>query len=165
MSSSINNQQPSKAASAILLAGFVAGTLDITAACTQYYINTGKGPGNVLRYVASGVFGKKAFAGGIPMAAWGLFFHYIIASGLTIFFFWLYPKIKLLSKNIIITGLLYGIFAWVITALIIVPLSNTPPPGSFDIRKAAIAMLILMFCIGLPIALIISRHYSKNGIV
>jgi hypothetical protein len=156
--------QSSKAATSIFLAGLVAGTLDITAACTQYYINTGKGPGNVLRYVASGVFGKKAFTGGVPMAAWGLLFHYIIAFGLTIFFFWLFPKVKLLSKNIIVTGLLYGIFAWVVMVLIIVPLSNTPPPAPFDFRKAAIAILILMFCIGLPIALIIGRYYSKNRI-
>jgi hypothetical protein len=156
--------ETSKAALTILRAGLVAGTLDITAACTQYYINTGKGSGNVLRYVASGVFGKKAFTGGVPMAAWGLFFHYIIAFGLAIFFFWLFPKVKLLSKNIIVTGLLYGIFAWVVTVLIIVPLSNTPPPPPFDMRKAAIAILILMFCIGLPIALIISRYFSKNRI-
>jgi hypothetical protein len=74
MPASTNNQQPSKAVSTILLAGVIAGTLDIIAACTQYYINTGKGPGNVLRYVASGVFGKKAFAGGVSMAAWGYSF-------------------------------------------------------------------------------------------
>ena len=156
------NQQPSKALSTILQAGFVAGTLDIAAACTQYYINTGKGPGNVLRYVASGVFGNKAFTGGVPMAAWGLVFHYIIAIGLTIFFFWLFPKVKWLSKNIIVTGLLYGIFAWAVTVLIIVPLSNTPPRAAFDFRKAAIAILILMFCIGIPISVIISRYYSKS---
>ena len=162
MPASSSNQQSLKAVSTILLAGFVAGTLDIIAACTQYYINTGKGPGNVLRYVASGVFGKKAFAGGVPIAVWGLFFHFVIAFGLTIFFFWLYPKIKLLSKNVILTGLIYGIFAWVVTTLIIVPLSNTPPPAPFDIRKAAVAILILIFCIGLPIAVIISRCYSKN---
>jgi hypothetical protein len=160
MSSPANSQQPSKT-SAILLAGFVAGTLDIIAACTQYYINTGKGPGNVLRYIASGVFGKKAFAGGMPMAAWGLFFHYVIAFGLTIFFFWLYPKIKWMSKNIILTGIIYAIFAWVVTTRIIVPLSNTPPPPPFDISKAAIAILILILFIGLPIALIISSYYKK----
>lgn len=156
------NQQPSKAIPTILLAGFVAGTLDITAACTQFYLKTGKGPGTVLRYVASGVFGwDKAKAGGTTMAAWGLLFHYIIAFGLTIFFFWLFPKIKLLSKNLIVTGLLYGIFAWCVTVLVIVPLSNTPPPGPFDIKKAAVAATILMFCIGLPISLIIGNYYRK----
>lgn len=96
---------------AILLTGLTAGLLDITAACVQYYIKSGKGPGNLLRYVASGVFGKKAFTGGVAMAAWGLVFHFIIAFGLTIFFFWLYQKIKWLGENKIIAGLLYGIFA------------------------------------------------------
>ncbi len=41
-------------------------------------MTTGKDPGNVLRYVASGVFVKKAFTGGATMAAWGFavsFYH------------------------------------------------------------------------------------------
>ncbi len=158
-----NNPRYQSAASTILLTGFVAGTLDIIAACTQYYINTGKGPTNVLRYVASGVFGMKAFKGAGTMAFWGLLFHYIIAFGLTIFFFWIFPKIKVLSKNLVVTGLLYGIFAWAITALVIVPLSNTPPPAPFDIKKAAIAILIIMFCIGLPISLFIGRYYRNKA--
>lgn len=143
---------------AIIVTGLIAGLLDIAVACTQYYINTGKGPGNVLRYIASGVFGKKAFAGGTAMAAWGLLFHFIIAYGLTIFFFWLYPKISWLEKNKVEAGLLYGIFAWLVTNLIIVPLSHAPTPP-FVMAKAAIAMLILMFCIGLPISLMTNKHY------
>ncbi|HSU28766.1 MAG TPA: hypothetical protein VLJ68_10315, partial [Chitinophagaceae bacterium] len=75
----------------ILLAGFVAGTMDITAACIQYYINTGKGPGNVLRFVARGALGRSALSGGNTSALWGLFFHYCIAFIWTIFFFWIYP--------------------------------------------------------------------------
>ena len=150
------------AAATIFITGLVAGTLDIIAACTQYYINTGKAPGNVLRYVASGVFGwDKAKTGGVPMALWGLFFHYVIAFGLTIFFFWLFPKVKLLSKNLIVTGLVYGIFAWIVTTRIIVPLSNTPP-SPFDLKKSIIAITILMFCIGLPISLLIGRYYKAK---
>ena len=143
---------------AIILTGLTAGFLDIIAACTQYYIKTGKGPGNVLRYVASGVFGKKAFSGGATMAAWGLLFHFIIAFALTIFFFWLYPRISWLGKNKIVAGLLYGIFAWLVTNLIIVPLSEAPA-GPFVISKAIVAMLILMVCIGLPISLMANKHY------
>ena len=159
MPPSLSTAQPlKKPVTAILLTGLTAGLLDITAACTQYYIKTGKGPGGVLRYVASGVFGKKAFAGGTTMAAWGLLFHFIIAFGLTIFFFWLYPKINWLGKNKIITGLLYGVFAWLVTNLIIVPLSNVPPV-TFVLSKAVIAALILMACIGLPISLMANKHY------
>lgn len=159
MSHSASTAQPfKKTVNAILLTGLTAGFLDITAACTQYYIKTGKGPGGVLRYVASGVFGKKAFAGGTGMAAWGLLFHFIIAFGLTIFFFWLYPKIRWLGKNIILGGLLYGIFAWLVTNLLIVPLSRVPPVP-FVLSRAIIAALILMACIGLPISLMTNKHY------
>ena len=161
--SATNHQQFFKALPTVLLAGFVAGTLDIAAACTQFYLKTGKGPGTVLRYIASGVFGwNQANEGGSTMLAWGLLFHYIIAFGLTIFFFWFFPKIKWVQKNLIVTGLLYGIFAWIVTVLIIVPLSNTPPPAPFDIGKAVVAAIILMVCIGLPIAFIIGNYYLKN---
>ena len=159
MSHSTSAAQPlKKTVNAILLTGLTAGFLDITAACTQYYIKTGKGPGGVLRYVASGVFGKKAFAGGTGMAVWGLFFHFIIAFSLTIFFFWLYPKIRWLRKNIVLSGLLYGVFAWLVTNLFIIPLSRGPSVP-FVLSKAIIAALILMACIGLPISLMANKHY------
>ncbi len=143
---------------AILLTGFTAGLLDITAACTQYFIKTGKGPGNVLRYVASGVFGKEAFTGGTTMAAWGLLFHFLIAFGLTIFFYWLYPRVTWIGKHKVVAGLLYGIFAWLITTQVIVTLSRIGhQPIVFS--KALTAVLILMCCIGLPISLMINKHY------
>lgn len=148
---------------AVLLTGLVAGTLDIIAACTQFYIKTGKGPGPVLRYIATGVFGKKAYAGGTTMAAWGLLFHYIIAFGLTIFFFWLYPRVSWIGKNKIITGILYGIFAWLVTTQVIVPLSAVQQ-GPFVLSKIWLPILILVLCIGLPISLMANKHYlyKKN---
>ena len=145
----------------ILLAWLTAGTLDITAACTQYYIKTGKGPGGVLRYVASAVFGKEASAGGTTMAAWGLLFHYIIAFLFTLFFFWIYPWLNLGKWNKIITGLVYGTFVWLVMNLIVVRLAMGPHP--IVLKNAAIAMAILMVCIGLPISLIIGRYYSLQG--
>ena len=53
-------------------AGLLVGTLDITAACLQFYIKTGKGPEPVFRYIASGILGKDAFTGG-GMIFWGIF--------------------------------------------------------------------------------------------
>jgi len=96
----------------ILLSDLLVGTLDITAACTDYYIATGKGPEAVLRYVASGVFGQTAFTGSDAMQAWGLLFHYIIAFSFTIFFFWLYPRIKFMAAHPVLTAIIYGVFMW-----------------------------------------------------
>jgi hypothetical protein len=161
----MNTITPSKNATrTILLAGFVAGTLDILAAFTQYYINTGKDPLIILKYIASAAIGKgKAYGGGTEMILLGLLFHYIIAYGLTIFFFWIYPYWNRLSKNKFITAVVYGIFAWMVTTLVIVPLSYI---GKFpsDPTQATIAILILIFMIGLPLSLIIGKYHDRRDV-
>jgi len=142
----------------ILGTGLLAGTLDITAACLQYYIKTGKGPSGVLKFVASGWFGQKALEGGNTMIAAGLAFHYLIAMGVTVFFFITAGFWFSVFKNKWLTGIAYGIFVWCITNLIIVPLSATPK-FPFKPINAWIAAAILILCIGLPL----SFSASKKG--
>jgi uncharacterized membrane protein YagU involved in acid resistance len=142
--------------SKIFAAGFIAGTLDISAACIQYYIKTGKGPENVLKFVASGVFGKDAFAGGHLMSLCGLLFHFLIAFAFTTFFFFIYPRLKFLSFNIFLTAVLYGVFVWTVMNRIVLPLSNTPALP-FNWAGAATAAGILTICIGLPLAIILKK--------
>lgn len=144
----------------ILWAGLLVGTLDILCAFANAAIN-GVRPVRVLLYVASGVFGKAAFSGGAFTAICGLLFHFMIAYGCTIFFFWLYPRMKWMSKNNWVTGIVYALFVWIVTNLIIVPLSNTPP-GAFHIERALLAWAILIIAIGWPLAWIAQRFfYSK----
>lgn len=142
----------------ILSAGLLVGTLDITAACLQYYIKTGKGPSGVLKFVASGWFGQKALEGGNAMIAAGLAFHYLIALSVAIFFFITAGFWFSVFKNKWLTGMAYGIFVWCATNLIIVPLSATPK-FSFNPINALIAAAILIVCIGLPL----SFSASKKG--
>lgn len=145
----------------ILLAGLLVGTLDILAASINFYFTTGNGPGGVLRYIASGVFGSEAFSGNSTMIAWGLFFHYLIAFSFTVLFFWLFPRIKFMSSFPISTAVLYGIFMWVTTVLIIVPLSSTPPIP-FVFWKAVKAIMILIFMISLPLGIIAKRTTNQK---
>lgn len=144
---------------AILLSGLLVGTLDIAAALIQYYAQTGKDPLNVLRYIASGVFGTDAFTGGVPMAGWGLFFHFIIAYSFTGFFFLIYPKWPLLSKNPWLTGLCYGILIWFVMNILVLPVSNVPQPA-FNLQKALVAAAVLVAAIGLPLSFIAKRHFT-----
>ncbi|WP_462254326.1 hypothetical protein [Ferruginibacter sp.] len=148
----------------ILLSGLLVGTLDIIAACTDFYIATDKNPVVVLNYIASGIIGKDAFAGGTGIALLGLLFHYIIAFSFTFFFFWLYSKTSLLSKSRIVTAVVYGLFMWLVTTLIVVPLSNVPHTPLSDIKfsKALKAIGILVFMIGLPLSLIAYNGLKKG---
>ncbi|MEP7164440.1 MAG: hypothetical protein ABI741_07095 [Ferruginibacter sp.] len=143
----------------IIKAGLLAGALDISFALVQYYLKTGKDPANVLRFVASGIFGKAAFAGGNTMALYGLLFHFAIAFTWTILFFLLYPKIPFLKKNIIVTAVIYGLLVWLAMNRIVLPLSAAPSLP-FNIKQALIAMLILMIAIGLPLSILAKRYYS-----
>lgn len=140
----------------ILFAGLLVGSLDILAAFIDFYIATGNGPAGVLRYIASGVFGNKAFTGGNTMLLWGLFFHYLIAYSFTTLFFWLSMKVRFVALYPITTAVIYGIFMWVSTVLIIVPISDTPPvPINF--WDAVKAILILIFMISLPLTFVAKR--------
>ena len=65
----------------ILKAALIVGTLDILAACAQFYFKTGKTPFKpVLTFVASGLLGKEAFTQGDSMVLVGLVIHYCIAT-------------------------------------------------------------------------------------
>lgn len=143
----------------ILLAGFIAGSLDIASAFVQYYIRTGNSPFKILNYVASGLVGKESSSGN-GMAVAGLLLHYVIAFAFTIFFFWIYPKWNLLAKNRWFTAIGYGLFVWVIMNLIVLPLTRIPHIP-FNLSRASIAALILICMIGMPVTFIISNYYSR----
>lgn len=158
------NDQPAPKRNAVkilLLAGLLVGSLDILAAFTDYYINTGKGPEGVLRYIASGVFDKTAFSGSSTMILWGLLFHYIIAVSFTILFYLLYSKTKFLPGNPFLSAFFYGIFIWAVMRFIVLPLSNVPLAG-LEISKVIKAILILVFMIGLPLSLIMKKYFSNT---
>ena len=145
----------------IVKAGILAGTLDIICALVQFYLQTGKNPEAVLKYIASGVFGPSTLKGDILIELYGLMFHYFIAFIWTILFFLVYPKISLLSRNRFISGCGYGLFVWIIMTRVVVPLSNTPKIP-FNFGRAVIAILILMFAIGQPISYLVNRYYSTR---
>jgi hypothetical protein len=144
----------------ILITAFIAGTLDISAAFIQSYIMNGVMPSTVLMYIASGIFGEQAFSGGTGIMALGLLVHYLIALSCTACFFWFYPRVSFLRKSIVLNSIIIALVAWVVTTRIIIPLSRIQT-GSFNLSRAFIAVLILIVCIGLPIAYNARRYFSR----
>lgn len=139
-----------------LVAALLAGTLDITAACIQYYIVTGKNPEGVLRYVASGAFGSDANSGTI-MLFWGLLFHFIAAFSFTFIFFTLVSLFPVVLHQKIILAVLYGIFMWAAMRYCVIPLSRINPLA-FKLKGATIAVAILIVCICLPLIIVASKE-------
>jgi hypothetical protein len=148
----------SKTYRAILWAGLIAGTLDITAACITSTLRGGT-PMRVLRYVAGGLLGPAAFQGGTGTAALGLALHFLIATTWAAVYYAASRKLRFLVEQPILCGLLYGIPVWCFMNLVVIPLSALPKP-TFTTSGVLIGAAILMFCIGLPSALVV-RRYSK----
>jgi uncharacterized protein YacL len=149
----------------ILLSGLLVGTLDILSAFVDVYIATGKNPVVVLNYISRGVFGKTDFTSTDTAALLGLLFHYIIAFAFTLFFFWLYARMEWMRKNWFVSGVVYGIFTWVVMNLIVVRLSNIPTAAlsAMQPMKVLKSALILIFMIGLPLSLIANLASRKNS--
>lgn len=157
--SATSSPRPTKVYQVILLGGLVAGTLDIMAACIQAWQRAGISPIRVGQYIASGALGPKAFTGGNKTALLGLAFHYLIAITAAAVYYFASRKLRFLVDRPISMGLLYGVFVYLFTALVVVPMSKIGwRPATFSNR--IVAALIIMFCVGLPIALIF-RRFSK----
>ena len=145
----------------IILTGLLAGTLDAIAAIVVSQAS----PAAVFKYIASGAFGAgKAFSGGDIMIVWGVFFHYFIALFWTVLFFFMYPALPWIRKNKYITGLLYGIFVWIMMNRVVIPLSEIPQ-RPFNLKSALTGMSILMVAIGLPVSILTRRYYLRKGMV
>ena len=146
-----------------LRAGLIVGMLDILAAFIQYYISTQKNPLIVLKFIASGVFGKEAFSAGNMMLVWGLLFHLFIATCFSILFFWIAAQLPSILKYKLLTGLLYGVFIWCFMQFIVLPLSQIPQ-GPITLTKALIAAGILVVCIGIPLTFMAKKAARVRSI-
>ena len=148
----------------ILLAGLIAGTLDITYACVFNYFRSGVKPIQVLHSVASGALGREtATAGGIKTAALGLFFHFLIALIWASLYYLASRVIPFLNTHAVISGLLYGLCIYLVMYGLVLRYSaihSQRYPWAYPWTPLICNILIHMLGIGLPIALV-TRKFSK----
>lgn len=153
---------PSLSFNVVLRTGLIAGTLDILAAIIVYAVILDKATAvQILQGIASGIFGREAYAGGATMAVTGLVFHYVIAMLFTIGYYLVYPYLPFLHKQALVSGILYGAIVWLIMNLAVLPLSayHRPP---LRLGPSLLGMLILILAIGIPVALMTARYYSRQ---
>jgi hypothetical protein len=140
----------------IVAAWLAAGTLDISAAVVYYPLTSGVRVMSLLQGIAAGVLGTGAAQGGVATAAVGLAFHYAIAFIWTVLFYAVARRVTAILRHVFPTGMLYGVFVWLVMNLIVVPLSNARH-APFTVRSVVTGAVILMFCVGLPIVAIVKR--------
>ena len=144
---------------AILVAGLAAGVLDITAA----FVNSGlrgTSPMRVLQSIASGLLGAESYAGGLPTASLGLVVHFLIAFVAASVYYLASRRVEFLIERAVISGLLYGVAVYFFMYAAVLPLTFH---RSFLQPFSAVptGLAIHMFCVGLPISLVV-RRFSKQ---
>ncbi len=159
-SETLTPEQP-KSYQAILWGGLIAGTMDITAACTMAWFRGGRSPVAILHAIASGVLGAAAYQGGMASAALGLALHFLIAFTATVVFFVASRKLKFLVQKPILSGVLYGIAVYLFMNGVVLPLTFRRSFFS-PLSNVFIQATILIFCIGLPIAFIVRRFSAAS---
>jgi len=147
----------------ILSAGLVAGCFDLLAAIIVYSVVMQRTTDiKLLQGIGRAAFGNKIFDSDTSLALSGVAVHFFIAFSFATFYFFVFPHVAFLSRQRILSGLLYGIFAWCVMNLAVLPIfhiANIPHKWDSILRGA----VILMFCIGLPISVIVSRYYKLKG--
>jgi hypothetical protein len=109
----------------------------------------------LMQFIASGLLGKQAFEGGLPIAALGLALHFLIAFGLVTVFYSASRQFAFLRQHPVPSGIIYGLIVFAIMNLIVLPLSAAAPRHS--LWGDLIQIGIHMFVIGLPTSLLLRR--------
>ena len=150
---------PVTTSQAILTGWLLCGVLDITAAWVQGWTQAGRTPAQVLRGVASALWGRAAMDGGAGMANIGLAMHFAVALTATLVFYVLSRRLVVLrTAPLWIVGPLYGVIVFCAMNYGTLPALSwlrsfylhTPPrwPGSMGWPQLGIHMLF----VGTPIA-------------
>jgi hypothetical protein len=154
---------------AILTGWLLCGVLDITAACLQAWIQAGRAPGDVLRGVASALWGRAAMTGGPGMAGIGLIMHFTVALTATLVFYALSRRLGFLKRAPLwVVGPLYGVVVFCAMNYGTLPALSwlrslylhTPPrwPGSMSWPQLAIHMV----CVGPPIVWAVRPAFDRK---
>jgi hypothetical protein len=138
---------------AVLYGTLVVGTLDALDAMVFFGLRSGARPIRIFQGIAYGLIGPAARQGGLKTAALGVFLHYFIAFGIVVTYFLISRRVRLLTRRPLICGLLYGLIAYAVMNLVVLPLSKVGGPSLPAAPVLANGLLIHMLGVGLPSAL------------
>jgi len=156
-----NNVKQNGRARAIVAGGLAAGLLDLVDALVAYKLAFGMSPVVIYQFVASGLLGKAAYAGGPAMALLGLAIHFLIAFTAAAVFVLASERLPQLRRDAVGWGLAFGLAVFAVMSFVVIPLSrigaSTPP-----LPLLVNGVLGHAFLVGLPIALAARRFLGRG---
>ena len=138
---------------AVLYGALAVGTLDALDAIVFFGLRSGARPMRIFQGIAAGLIGPAARQGGLKTALLGVALHYFIAFGIVVTYYLASRRARLLTGHPVICGLLYGLAAYAVMNLVVIPLSKIGGPAMPAAPVLINGLLIHMFGVGLPAAL------------
>ena len=149
--------QNSGLAAAVVAGGLVAGVLDAAfAVVVDVVILRAYSLLGVLQWIASGLVGQGAFAGGLATAALGVGIHFVFAFFYAALYAVAARRFRVLVDRAVPAGIAYGALIWIFMDLIVLPHSGIPKVA-FDPGVFAAFLVDHALFVGLPIALAVRR--------
>jgi hypothetical protein len=158
-SSSLN--LPQSVAKALAGCILIAGTLDLSDALIFYGLR-GVPAQRLLQVIASGLIGAPALRLGLPGAALGLVIHYCITSVWSAIFIFAALRFRVLRRFPVVSGLLYGLLIYAVMNYVVLPHTKVVGHAPFHVATFVNGVAALVFCMGLPIAIITRRFFPAD---
>jgi hypothetical protein len=146
---------------AILFGTLAVGTLDLADALIFFGLR-GASPIRIFQSIAAGLLGRASFSGGMATAVLGVVLHYFIAFLIVTTCVVLSRWIPLLRTRPILAGMAYGIGAYLVMNLIVLPLSAAGRPAFVPVVVLN-GVLIHMFGVGVPSCLAARAAYGNRS--
>lgn len=148
----------------ILYGGLAVGILDGLFALIFYALILGAKPMRIFQSVAAGVLGRAAsYEGGVKTFLLGILLHFVVATCIAAVFYLASRILPVLVRHAVVSGLLYGMVAYLVMNYAVVPLSAIRrSPGPIRLPIFLTEMIGHAFLVGLPIALIARRSAQAN---
>ena len=145
---------PRSPAAAVIAGGLLVGALDGLYAVIASLIR-GTDPSRVFMGVASGLLGREAaFGGGATTVALGVLLHFTVATLIVLTYYLLSRPILVLRQHPIPSGALFGLVAYAVMNMVVIPLSAIDrSPLAF--RPALAGAIVHVLLVGIPAALVV----------
>jgi hypothetical protein len=137
------------------------GTLDIADALLFYGLR-GTPPQLLLQVIASGLIGPSALHLGLPGALLGLAIHYSATCAWATLFTLVSLRFPALNARPALSGTLFALLIYVVRNFVVLPHTRTVGHRVFTLPVTANAIAVLIFCMGLPLAILSRRILSAD---
>jgi hypothetical protein len=137
----------------ILMAGSIAGVIDIGAASLIYSAR----PDRILQAIAAGLLGKESFSAGAESSVLGFVLQIFMSCLIAAVYVIATHRLPALRRNWVVAGLAYGVVVFGVMNYVVVPLSAVGKSPTFT-AALFIENLAAMLLFGLIITFIDRRR-------